>query len=122
MEAEEYRSTNSKPAKMVWVCVFTEELSNNQRIVARCKEHKKEESPCLTAKASQIQEQDNQSAESSSSVGLTTAPKMVINSPCLNGKKELAIPEQTTTSKESTNLLMADSLPKTIVPTQLVKP
>ncbi|GJZ52315.1 hypothetical protein Tco_0606830 [Tanacetum coccineum] len=47
---------------------------------------------------------------------------MVINSPCLNDKKELAIPEQTNTSKESTNPLMADSLPKTIVPTKLVKP
>ncbi|GJZ25561.1 hypothetical protein Tco_0569814 [Tanacetum coccineum] len=47
---------------------------------------------------------------------------MVINSPCLTSKKELAIPEQTTTGKESTNPLMADSLPKTIVPTKLVKP
>ncbi|GKB43757.1 hypothetical protein Tco_0888699 [Tanacetum coccineum] len=47
---------------------------------------------------------------------------MVINSPCLNSKKELAIPEQTATGKESTNPLMADSLPKTIVPTKLVKP
>ncbi|GJZ57678.1 hypothetical protein Tco_0613172 [Tanacetum coccineum] len=36
----------------------------------------KEESPCLTAKASQIHEQDSHSAESSSSVDLTTAPKM----------------------------------------------
>ncbi|GJW96577.1 hypothetical protein Tco_0178385 [Tanacetum coccineum] len=36
---------------------------------------------------------------------------MVINSPCLNNKKELAIPEQTATGKESTNPLMADSLP-----------
>ncbi|GJW57855.1 hypothetical protein Tco_0104586 [Tanacetum coccineum] len=40
-----------------------------------------------------IQEQDSHSAKSSSSVSFTTAPKMVINSPCLNGKKELAIPE-----------------------------
>ncbi|GJZ31057.1 hypothetical protein Tco_0576104 [Tanacetum coccineum] len=47
---------------------------------------------------------------------------MVINSPCLNDKKELAIPEQTATGKESTNPLMADSLPKTIMPTKLVKP
>ncbi|GKA09667.1 hypothetical protein Tco_0688998 [Tanacetum coccineum] len=60
----------------------------------------KEESPCLTAKASQIQEQDSHKAESSPSVGLTTAPKMVINSPCLNDKKELAIPEQTATDEE----------------------
>ncbi|GJZ48255.1 hypothetical protein Tco_0602087 [Tanacetum coccineum] len=36
----------------------------------------KEESPCFTAKASQILEQDSHSAESSSSDGLTTAPKM----------------------------------------------
>ncbi|GKA63076.1 hypothetical protein Tco_0762682 [Tanacetum coccineum] len=43
---------------------------------------------------------------------------MVIDSPCLNDKKELAIPEKTTTRKESTNPLMADSLPKTIVPTK----
>nr|GEX22742.1 hypothetical protein [Tanacetum cinerariifolium] len=47
---------------------------------------------------------------------------MVINSPCLNDKKELAIPEQMATGKESTNPLMADSLPKTIMPTKLVKP
>ncbi|GKC94992.1 hypothetical protein Tco_1160434 [Tanacetum coccineum] len=47
---------------------------------------------------------------------------MVINSPCLNSKKELAIPEQMDTGKESTNPLMADILPKTIVPTKLVKP
>ncbi|GJR40597.1 hypothetical protein Tco_1216281 [Tanacetum coccineum] len=46
---------------------------------------------------------------------------MVINSPCLNSN-ELAIPEQTVTDKESTNPLMADSLPKTIMPTKLVKP
>ncbi|GJW97686.1 hypothetical protein Tco_0179494 [Tanacetum coccineum] len=82
----------------------------------------RQRNPCLTAKASQIHEQDSHSAESSPSDGLTTAPKMVINSPCLNGKKELAIPEQTATGKESTNLLMADSLPKTIMPTKLVKP
>ncbi|GJV22164.1 kinase-like domain, phloem protein 2-like protein [Tanacetum coccineum] len=47
---------------------------------------------------------------------------MVINSPCLNRKKELAIPEQTATDKESTNPLMADSFPKIIMPTKLVKP
>ncbi|GJZ38963.1 hypothetical protein Tco_0585526 [Tanacetum coccineum] len=47
---------------------------------------------------------------------------MVINSPCLNSKKELAIPEQMDTGKESTNPFMADSLPKTIMPTKLVKP
>ncbi|GKE93064.1 hypothetical protein Tco_1574159 [Tanacetum coccineum] len=47
---------------------------------------------------------------------------MVINSPCLNNKKELAIPEQTATGKETTNPLMADTLPKTIMPTKLVKP
>ncbi|GJS90847.1 hypothetical protein Tco_0773483 [Tanacetum coccineum] len=47
---------------------------------------------------------------------------MVINSPCVNSKKELAIPEQTATGKESSNPLMADSLPKTIIPTKLVKP
>ncbi|GKB78210.1 hypothetical protein Tco_0945105 [Tanacetum coccineum] len=76
----------------------------------------------LVAKLSEtIFEQDSHRAESSSD-GLTTAPKMVINSPCLNSKKELAIPEQTTTGKESTNPLMADSLPKTIMPTKLVKP
>ncbi|GJX62681.1 hypothetical protein Tco_0295581 [Tanacetum coccineum] len=39
---------------------------------------------------------------------------MVINSPCLIDKKELAIPGQTTTGKEFSNLLMAGSLPKTI--------
>ncbi|GJX79392.1 hypothetical protein Tco_0327541 [Tanacetum coccineum] len=44
---------------------------------------------------------------------------MVINSSCLNGKKELAILEQTATGKKSTNPLMANSLPKTIMPTKL---
>nr|GEV79727.1 hypothetical protein [Tanacetum cinerariifolium] len=58
---------------------------------------KKEESPCHMTKASQIQEQDSHSGESSTSDGLTTSPKMVINSPCLTSKKELTIPEQTTT-------------------------
>nr|GEZ24402.1 hypothetical protein [Tanacetum cinerariifolium] len=38
---------------------------------------------------------------------------MVINSPCLTNKKELAIPGQTTTGKELSNPLMAGSLPKT---------
>ncbi|GKB68424.1 hypothetical protein Tco_0929836, partial [Tanacetum coccineum] len=46
---------------------------------------------------------------------------MVINSPCLTDKKELAIPGQTTTGKELSNPLMAGSLPKTIMPIQLVK-
>ncbi|GKA20354.1 hypothetical protein Tco_0700343 [Tanacetum coccineum] len=46
---------------------------------------------------------------------------MVINSPCLTDKKELAIPRQTATGKELSNSLMADSLPKTIMPIQLVK-
>ncbi|GKA25117.1 hypothetical protein Tco_0711150 [Tanacetum coccineum] len=101
----------------------TTELTSPLSLRAKvCTPKKKEESPCLMAKASQIQEQDSHSAKSSSSVGLTTAPKMVINSPCLNGKKELAISEQTATGKESTNPLMADSLPKTIMPTKLVKP
>nr|GEW54193.1 hypothetical protein [Tanacetum cinerariifolium] len=45
--------------------------------------------------------------------------KMVINSPCLTEKKELAIPGQTATSKELSNALMASSLPKTTLPTQL---
>ncbi|GJZ19724.1 hypothetical protein Tco_0556314 [Tanacetum coccineum] len=39
---------------------------------------------------------------------------MVINSPCLTDKKELAILGKTATSKEFSNLLMAGSLPKTI--------
>nr|GEY63146.1 hypothetical protein [Tanacetum cinerariifolium] len=39
---------------------------------------------------------------------------MVINSPCLTDKKELAIPGQTETGKEFSNPLMAGSLPKTI--------
>nr|GEU96481.1 retrotransposon protein, putative, Ty3-gypsy subclass [Tanacetum cinerariifolium] len=82
----------------------------------------KEESPCHMTKASQIQEQDSHKAESLISDGLTTSPKMVINSPCLTSKKELTIPEQTTTSKESTNSLIADSLLKTITPTKLVRP
>ncbi|GJR02439.1 hypothetical protein Tco_0525423 [Tanacetum coccineum] len=42
---------------------------------------------------------------------------MVINSPCLIDKKELAIPGQMATGKELSNLLMANSLPKTILPT-----
>ncbi|GJZ01131.1 hypothetical protein Tco_0519092 [Tanacetum coccineum] len=40
---------------------------------------------------------------------------MVINSPCLTDKKELAIPGQTATGKEFSNPLMAGSLPKTIL-------
>ncbi|GJY48361.1 hypothetical protein Tco_0438317 [Tanacetum coccineum] len=43
---------------------------------------------------------------------------MVINSPCLTDKKELAIPGQTATGKEFSNPLMADSLPKTILSTK----
>nr|GEX91153.1 hypothetical protein [Tanacetum cinerariifolium] len=46
---------------------------------------------------------------------------MVINSPCLTEKKELAIPGQTTTGKELSNPLIAGSLPKTTLPTQLMK-
>ncbi|GKD51689.1 hypothetical protein Tco_1280665, partial [Tanacetum coccineum] len=45
---------------------------------------------------------------------------MVINSPCLTHNKELAIPGQMETSKESSNPLMANSLPKTILPSKLV--
>ncbi|GJX32885.1 hypothetical protein Tco_0242740 [Tanacetum coccineum] len=104
-------------------CNYKNKLVNLKFRLIRVKsKQKKEESPCLTDKASQIQEHDSHSAKSSSSVGLTTAPKIVINSPCLNGKKELAILEQTATGKESTNPLMVDSLPKTIMPTKLVKP
>nr|GEZ85266.1 hypothetical protein [Tanacetum cinerariifolium] len=44
---------------------------------------------------------------------------MVINSPCLTNKKELAILGQTATGKEISNLLMAGSLSKTTLPTQL---
>ncbi|GKA03127.1 hypothetical protein Tco_0675908 [Tanacetum coccineum] len=47
---------------------------------------------------------------------------MVINSPCLIDKKELAILGQMTTGKELSNPLMADSLPKTILLTNLVVP
>ncbi|GKC20458.1 hypothetical protein Tco_1022608 [Tanacetum coccineum] len=50
---------------------------------------------------------------------LYTTQQMVINSPCLTDKKELAIPGQTTTGKEFSNPLMADSLPKTILPTKV---
>ncbi|GJW27133.1 hypothetical protein Tco_0040944 [Tanacetum coccineum] len=46
---------------------------------------------------------------------------MVINSPCLTDKKELAIPGQTKTGKEFLNPLMADSLPKTILSTKISK-
>ncbi|GKB02457.1 hypothetical protein Tco_0830546 [Tanacetum coccineum] len=55
-----------------------------------------------------------------SKCSLFTTPQMVIKSPCLTGKKELAIPGQTATGKELSNLLMAGSLPKTIIPIQLV--
>ncbi|GJR96279.1 hypothetical protein Tco_0268453 [Tanacetum coccineum] len=51
---------------------------------------------------------------------LYTTQQMVINSPCLTDKKELAIPGQTVTGKESSNLLMAGSLPKTILPPKLL--
>nr|GEU79672.1 hypothetical protein [Tanacetum cinerariifolium] len=44
---------------------------------------------------------------------------MVINSPCLTDKEELAIPGKTTTGKELSNSLMVGSLPKTTLPTQL---
>ncbi|GJW58027.1 hypothetical protein Tco_0104758 [Tanacetum coccineum] len=46
---------------------------------------------------------------------------MVINSPCLTDKKELAIPGQKATGKEFSNPLMADSLPKTILLTKISK-
>ncbi|GJS85859.1 hypothetical protein Tco_0752400 [Tanacetum coccineum] len=51
---------------------------------------------------------------------------MVISSPCLTDKKELASPKQTTlgqtaTGKELLNPLMADSLPKTILSTKISK-
>ncbi|GJV63987.1 ribonuclease H-like domain-containing protein [Tanacetum coccineum] len=49
---------------------------------------------------------------------LYTTQQMAINSPCLTYKKELAIPGQTATGKEFSNPLMADSLPKTILPTK----
>ncbi|GJZ39327.1 retrovirus-related pol polyprotein from transposon TNT 1-94 [Tanacetum coccineum] len=49
---------------------------------------------------------------------LYTTKQMVINSPCLTNKKELAIPGQMATGKEFSNPLMADSLPKTIFPTK----
>ncbi|GJZ50031.1 hypothetical protein Tco_0604221, partial [Tanacetum coccineum] len=45
---------------------------------------------------------------------LYTTQQMVTNSPCLTDKKELAILGQTTTGKEFSNPLMADSLLKTI--------
>ncbi|GJR02734.1 hypothetical protein Tco_0525718 [Tanacetum coccineum] len=51
---------------------------------------------------------------------LYTTQQMVINSPCLTDKKELAIPGQTTTGKEFSNPLMADSLPKTILSTKFL--
>ncbi|GJX65416.1 ribonuclease H-like domain-containing protein, partial [Tanacetum coccineum] len=51
---------------------------------------------------------------------LYTTQQIVINSPCLIDKKELAIPRQTATGKEFSNPLMVDSLPKTILPTKFV--
>nr|GEV07521.1 hypothetical protein [Tanacetum cinerariifolium] len=50
---------------------------------------------------------------------LITTPQMIINSPCLTDKKELAIARQMATGKELSNLLMAGSLPKTTLPTKL---
>nr|GEW57903.1 hypothetical protein [Tanacetum cinerariifolium] len=44
---------------------------------------------------------------------------MVINSSCLTDKKELTIPGKMATGKELSNPLMAGSLPKTTLPTQL---
>nr|GEV71985.1 hypothetical protein [Tanacetum cinerariifolium] len=52
---------------------------------------------------------------------LITTPQMVINSPCLTNKKELAIPGKMVTGKELSNPLMAGSLPKPILPTKLKK-
>nr|GEU91665.1 hypothetical protein [Tanacetum cinerariifolium] len=54
-------------------------------------------------------------------VSAVNTPQMVINSPCLTNKKELAIPGQTATGKELSNLLMAGSLPKSTLPTKLIK-
>nr|GEU51075.1 hypothetical protein [Tanacetum cinerariifolium] len=50
---------------------------------------------------------------------LITTPQMVINSSCLTNEKELAIPGQTATGKELSNMLMAGSFPKTTFPTKL---
>nr|GEW85466.1 COP1-interacting protein 7-like [Tanacetum cinerariifolium] len=50
---------------------------------------------------------------------ISSTQQMVINSPCLTDKKKLAIPGQIETSKELSNPLMAGSLPKTTLPTQL---
>nr|GEU83944.1 putative ribonuclease H-like domain-containing protein [Tanacetum cinerariifolium] len=44
----------------------------------------------------------------------SSTQQMVINSPCLTDKKELAIPGQMATGKELSNPLMAGSLPKNI--------
>nr|GEZ05804.1 ribonuclease H-like domain-containing protein [Tanacetum cinerariifolium] len=46
-------------------------------------------------------------------VGFQTTPQMVINSPCLTDKKELASPGQTTTGKDFSNPLMDGSFPIT---------
>nr|GEV39163.1 hypothetical protein [Tanacetum cinerariifolium] len=58
---------------------------------------------------------------SASRSDIITTPQMVINSPCLTDKKELAILGQTTTGKELSILLMAGSLPKTTLLTKLLK-
>nr|GEW93434.1 hypothetical protein [Tanacetum cinerariifolium] len=50
-----------------------------------------------------------------------TTPQMVINSPCLTDKKELASPMQTATGKDFSNLLMDGSFPKLQMPNKLVK-
>nr|GEV86319.1 hypothetical protein [Tanacetum cinerariifolium] len=64
---------------------------------------------------------DNESIICSFKCWLITTPQMVINSPCLTEKKELAIPRKTATCKELLNPLMAGSLPKTTLPTKLLK-
>nr|GEX86881.1 uncharacterized mitochondrial protein AtMg00810-like [Tanacetum cinerariifolium] len=46
-------------------------------------------------------------------IGFQTTPQMVINSPCLANKKELASPGQTTTGKDFLNPLMDGSFSKT---------
>ncbi|GJX86175.1 hypothetical protein Tco_0336949, partial [Tanacetum coccineum] len=51
---------------------------------------------------------------------LYTTQQMVINSPCLTDKKELAILGQMATGKEFSNPLMVDSLPKTILSTKFL--
>nr|GEW46926.1 putative ribonuclease H-like domain-containing protein [Tanacetum cinerariifolium] len=51
---------------------------------------------------------------------ISSTQQMVINSSCLTDKKELAIPGKMATVKKLSNPLMAGSLPKTTLPTQLV--